>query len=197
MNSDLLRNDKSPESQAEIHETQWLALQYVLGDLSDEQAEEFELAMADDVTLCEAVLVATRLSAGIVRACDSPSAFQSATRYIPRVEPPVRPIFVRFSVLAATAALLMAVMLLVTFGDSAQQTATAAQDDATADALAMLLNNAPANEISSEFDELIEADDSISSLVAPAWLLTAVELAEAAGEGDHKTTEPEKESGVY
>ena len=197
MNSDAFKNGDSAEMQPEKNETQWLAWQYVLGDLSDEQAEEFELAMADDVTLCEAVLIATRLSAGIVRACDSPSAFQSATRYVPQVESPVRPMFVRFSVLAATAALLMAVMLLVTFGDSAQQSATAAQDDATADALAMLLNIAPANEINSEFDELIEADDSISTLVAPEWLLTAVDLDEAAGKGDHRPNGPEKESGVY
>ncbi|MEZ6033299.1 MAG: hypothetical protein R3C17_09415 [Planctomycetaceae bacterium] len=203
MNSDaFLKNGNSAELQPEHHETQWLAMQYVLGDLTDEQTEQFELAMVEDVTLCESVLMATRLSAGIVQAYDSQLPFQSATRSVPKAESPPRPRFVRFSVFAATAALTMVVILLVTFGGSAQPILTAAHDDATADdatadALAMLLNNAPANEISSEFDELIEADDSISSLVAPAWLLTAVDLDEAAREGDHKSSGPEKESGVY
>lgn len=198
MNSDAFRkNGNSAELQPEHHETQWLAMQYVLGDLSDEQTELFELAMAEDATLCESVLMATRLSAGIVRAYDSQLPFRTATRCVPQAESPPRPKFVRFSVFAATTALSMVVILLVTFGGSAQQILTAAHDDATADALAMLLNNAPANEMSSEFDELIEADDSISSLVAPAWLLTAVDLAEAAGEGDQKSSGPEKESGVY
>ncbi|MCA9008244.1 MAG: hypothetical protein KDB01_00785, partial [Planctomycetaceae bacterium] len=134
MNSDaFLKNGNSAELQPEHHETQWLAMQYVLGDLTDEQTEQFELAMAEDVTLCESVLMATRLSAGIVQAYDSQLPFQSATRSVLKAESPPRPRFVRFSVFAATAALTMVVILLVTFGGAAQPILTAAHDDATAD----------------------------------------------------------------
>ncbi len=36
-------------------DVQWLAMRYVLGELSDEQAETFEAAMSEDVALCEFV----------------------------------------------------------------------------------------------------------------------------------------------
>lgn len=39
----------------------WLAMQYVLGELSESDRDAFEERMADDLTICEAVTTATRL----------------------------------------------------------------------------------------------------------------------------------------
>ena len=70
-------------------------------------------------------------------------------------------------------------------------------DDATADMLAMLLHNSSSAEMSSEIDEISFPDDSVSSLVAPEWLLTAVDLDSAGGQDDIPVISPEDESGVY
>jgi hypothetical protein len=74
----------------------------------------------------------------------------------------------------------------------------AAVDDATADALAMLLQDTEANDLNTDLDELTGGDDSVASLVAPEWLLTAVDLdAAATSTEDHPAIGPDAEAGVY
>lgn len=49
----------------------WLALRYVLGELSVQETADFEAGLTDDVELCQAVADATRLVAGVRQAGDS------------------------------------------------------------------------------------------------------------------------------
>ncbi len=88
-NSEMtMRKDKTDASQRVIDDTQWFAMQYVLGEFSDEQTELFESAMADDVTLCEAVFAATQLTCGIALAC--------------KAQPSAPPVIARVTMIAAT-----------------------------------------------------------------------------------------------
>ena len=191
---------KTNTSQPTLDDVQWSALQYVLGELSDEQTELFESAMENDVVLCEAVLAATQLTCGIALACESQSSTQPLIASVTLISAPdsfSRPAFARFGVFAAPAALVLAVLAMVTLPTRQGAGELASVDDATADALAMLLNDAEASEMETDLDELTGSDDSDASLVAPEWLLTAVDLDAAASSEDHPTIGPDNEAGVY
>ena len=86
---------------------------------------------------------------------------------------------------------------MVTMNNSPRRDEVTINDDATADALTMLLENASASDMNAEFDEWSVSDDSFSSLVAPEWLLTAVELDAAAGSEALPENGSDEESGVY
>ncbi len=196
-----MTQDKTNTSQSTLDDVQWSAMQYVLGELSDEQTALFESAMENDVALCEAVLAATQLTCGIALACESQPSAQPLIASVTLIAAPDsfrRPAFARFGVFAAAAALVLAVLAMVTFPTRQGPDDLAAVDDATADALAMLLNDAEASEMNTELDELSGSDDSVASLVAPEWLLTAVDLdAAAASSEDHPAIGPDDEAGVY
>jgi anti-sigma-K factor RskA len=198
-----LNSNHTDAVQSDADDAQWLATRYVLGELSDEQAETFEAAMSEDVALCEAVLQATLLNSAIALAHESqPSEVPMLARITSDESPlPViateRSMFARFGVFAATAAMVLAVLAMVMLQNYPQTEELASDDDATADMLAMLLHNSSSAEMSSEIDEISLADDSVSSLVAPEWLLTAVDLDSAGGQDDIPVISPEDESGVY
>jgi anti-sigma-K factor RskA len=177
----------------------WQAMQYVMGELSDEQMELFESAMADDVTLCEAVLVATRLSAGIAMAFESQRSVQPISVRVTNVEfraLPDRSVFTQFSVFMAAAAMGLALLTMVTIGNS-RTVANMSQDAAVADALVALLHSAQTNDVQAEFDEPVDSDGSLSSLIVPEWLLTAVDLDAEARPEIRDGSGPVEESGVY
>lgn len=52
----------------EISELEWLACQYVLGELSNEQVEQFELQLATDEAACSALAAAVKLMQNTVSA---------------------------------------------------------------------------------------------------------------------------------
>ncbi len=198
-----LNSNSSPAFRSDADDAQWLAMRYVLGELSDEQAESFEAAMADDVALCEAVLQATLLNSAVVLAYESQrsempvlvgATSEESTLSVRAID---RSAFSRFGVFAATAAMVLAVMAMVMMQNSPPADALASDDEATADMLAMLLDNSLSSDMSGEFDEFSSPDDSISSLVAPEWLLTAVDLDSAVESEDIPLNRPEDESGVY
>ncbi|MEJ7591098.1 MAG: hypothetical protein WKF77_06080 [Planctomycetaceae bacterium] len=195
-----MRQDRTSASQPEIDDAQWSAMQYVLGELSDEQTELFESAMADDVTLCEAVLAATQLTCGIALACKTQPSTQPVIASVTMIAAPVafrRPTFARFGVFAASAAMVLAVLAVGTLQTRQGGGDLLAIEDATADALALLLHDAESNDMNTELEELVASDDSVSSLVAPEWLLTAVDLDAAAASEDHPAIGPNDEAGVY
>ena len=193
-------HDRTTAWQSDFDDVQWCAMQYVLGELSDKQTELFEAAMADDVTLCEAVLEATRLTCGIALACKTQPSTRPVIAGVTMIAVPVpfeRPAFARFGVFTAMAAMVLAVLAMVPLQPRHGGGELAAVDDATADALALLLDDAATNDLNPVFEEWAVSDDSISSLVAPEWLLTAVDLdAVVAAEG-HPEIGPDDESGVY
>jgi len=200
--SDLISNN-TDAVQPDADDAQWLAMRYVLGELSDEQAESFEAAMADDVALCEGVLQAILLNSAVALAFESQQSGRTALVGVTSDESslPVvainRSPFARFGVFAATAAMVLAVLAMVMLQNSPQAEVLSSDDDATADMLAMLLDNSSSSDLSGEFDEFSSADDSVSSLVAPEWLLTAVDLDSAGDQNDIPAIRPEEESGVY
>ena len=105
--------------------------------------------------------------------------------------------FASFGVFAATTAMVLAVMAMVWMQNFPQAELLASEDDATADMLAMLLRNSSSSDLSSEVDEFSPTDDSVTSLVAPEWLLTAVDLDSASELEDIPAISSEDESGVY
>lgn len=54
----------------------WLAMQYVLGELSDADRDQFEIRLADDLAACEAVAQASRLQLALQAAIASSVAVQ-------------------------------------------------------------------------------------------------------------------------
>lgn len=197
-------NDKTPNEadvrQSLVDENHWLAMQYVSGDLTDEQAESFELAMVDDISLCEAVLLATRLTSGIVLACSAERSSRPELVSVARSLTPTphrRSRLALFGVFAATVAMVLVVIGMMTPQNGAAPGKVASADDAAAKMLATLLHNTSAGDMNVEFDELSVADDSVSSLVAPEWLLTAVDLDSAATQGQLPVIGTDDESGVY
>ena len=184
-----------------IDDTQWLAMQYVLGELTQEESEQFESAMFEDVALCEAVVAATQLTAGIAMACGlrpASSAPVVFARMPSSISEPIRPAFARTIVVGAAITMALTVLEMVTLQNSPRSGASsAAIDDAAADALAVLLRNETLNDSPNEFDEWNVPDDSISGLVAPEWLLTAVDLDASSESDDHPVVSPDDESGIY
>lgn len=200
--SDMISNN-SNAVQPDADDAQWLALRYVLGELSDEQAESFEAAMAEDTSLCEAVLQATLLNSAVALACKSQQSGMPALLHgtsdestLPAIAIESSP-FARFGVFAATAAMVLTALAMVMLQNSPQVEELASDDDATADMLVMLLHNSSSSDLSAEFDEFSSTDDSVSSLVAPEWLLTAVNLDSAGVQEDIPVNRSEDESGVY
>ena len=128
--------------------------------------------MSEDVALCEAVLQATLLNSAVALAHASRQSGKQALVGVTSDESslPVvaahRSSFVRFGVFTATAAMILVVLAMVMLQNSPQAKVLASDDDATADMLAMLLDNSSANDMSGEFDEFNPTDDSVSSLVA-------------------------------
>ena len=192
-----MTQDKASVSQPDLGDVQWSAMQYVLGELSAEQAELFETAMADDVALCEAVIAATQLTCGIALAC----TIRPSTRSLIVVAEPVllrRPAFACFGVFTAAVALVLAVIAMVSQQPPRSgEVDFAAVDDATADALVLLLDDASAIDMNAELEEWTVSDDSVSSLIAPEWLLTAVDLDAAAAADDHHGIKTDNEEGIY
>ncbi len=196
-----MTQDKASVSQPDHGDVQWSAMQYVLGELSSEQAELFETAMADDVALCEAVIAATQLTCGIALACTIRPSTRPLIMVGAMVAEPVllrRPAFACFGVFTAAVALILAVIAMVSQQRPRPgEVDFAAVDDATADALVLLLDDASAIDMNAELEEWSVSDDSVSSLVAPEWLLTAVDLDAAAAADDHHGIKTDDEAGVY
>jgi hypothetical protein len=195
-----MKQDKTSAAQPDLDDVQWSTMRYVLGELPDDQTELFETAMADDLTLCEAVLAATQLTCGIALACTMrPSAQPVIADVAMRAEPVLfrRPAVARFGVFAAAVAMVLAVIAMSTLQPRQSGGELAVVDDATADALVLLLHDASANDMNTELEEWTVSDDSVSGLVAPEWLLTAVDLDAAAALEDHHGITTDDEAGVY
>lgn len=158
---------------------EWLAMLFVLGELSEDQCSQFEAAMLEDVALCEVVVEASRISAGLVLALETK----------PELSRPVairqRSAISRFTVFAAGTALVVLLIAVVNsqFFFPAGHSVVVEDADA-ADALVNLLSTDPPADVDAESDDEPMLDDSIADLVAPEWLLTAVDLDEAEVDGD-------------
>ncbi len=172
---------------------QWLAMQYVLDELSAEQAAEFEMAMANDVSLCEAVSEAVQLYSGVVLACEADRSSADATRVVSRHQRQSR-----FAVFAACSTLAMILIVMFVTRPSGAPAVVAEGSASEADVLASLVSDELPPETSSDSEEDLMLDDSLAELVAPEWLLTAIELDDALKEpGEFPGQTPEDETDVF
>ncbi|MFN9717886.1 MAG: hypothetical protein ACK58L_04275 [Planctomycetota bacterium] len=168
-------------------EQEWLATQYVLGDLSAVEAELFEAAMLEDSSLCEMVAEACLLISGI-------QTSQTASPAL-AVVPVSRGLQERanWSVgMALVVALVFAATLSLRTSPVSSETGwTSAEVDVlTTSGISFV-----ADVGESELDLVpIEHDphDRLVSLDAPEWLMTAVELEKDLNSHDH-----EDESDVF
>ena len=181
----------------------WRAAQYVLGELSDSDAEAFELAMLDDADLCELVLNATRLQAGVAVACRESSTDS--------VRPLVRLSVVKLSVVDSTPAFvavrgqvsrivvslaglgLAGILLTFATGYGEHSSGELAVVNAeTADALANLISESETSDLLALQDVDTDVDPALSEVATPEWLLTAIELEDSSGQ-----PQSSEESDVY
>lgn len=183
---------------AAIDDREWRAARYVLGELSESDAEAFELAMLNDSTLCELVLNATRLQAGIALACreTSSEAVQAVVKLSLADSVPalavVRSRVPRIAV--SLAGLGLAGILLAFSGGSAERSSgeLAAVNAETADALAKLISESETSELLALQDVETEVDPALSEVATPEWLLMAIELEDGSGQ-----PQSSEESDVY
>lgn len=179
-------------------ERAWRATQYVLGELSEIDADAFELAMLDDAELCELVLNATRLQAGIAVACRESSA-ETAPAVVKLSVVDLAPGFVavrsRVSGIAVSLAGLGLAGILLTFatGSGEQSPGELAVVNAeTADALANLISESESSDLLALQDVDTDVDPALSEVATPEWLLTAIELEDSSGQPPSS-----EESDVY
>lgn len=182
---------------AAADERAWRAAQYVLGELSDSDAEAFELAMLDDAELCELVLNATRLQAGIAVACRETSTdsvrpvvkllvAESAHGFVA-----VRSQVSRIAVSLAGLGLAGVLLTFATGFGERSSGEMAVVNAETVDALADLISESETAELLALQDVDTDVDPALSEVATPEWLLTAIEL-----EDGGQPQSPE-ESDVY
>jgi hypothetical protein len=179
-------------------ERAWRAAQYVLGELSEIDADAFELAMLDDAELCELVLNATRLQAGIAVVCRESSA-ETAPAVVKLSVVDVTPGFIsvrsQVSHIAVSLAGLGLAGILLTFAtgsggrSSGELTVVNAE---TVDALADLISESEATDLLALQDVEMDVDPALSEVATPEWLLMAIELEDGSGQPQSK-----EESDVY
>lgn len=157
---------------------QWLAAQYVLGELSAVQTEAFDAALAEDSSLCELVIEATQLVSGVLLAttanADRSDKTQTSAR-LPRTAAVRSKGRTAFVMLSTFSLLGLLVAFLVSSGpESASQLVR--DDIATAEALVALLPDEEIVAVDLLSDVDAAGDESVADLVVPEWLLTAIEL---------------------
>lgn len=174
---------------------EWLAMQFVLGELPACDEEQFEAALTDDLELCELVAQSAQLIAGL-------AAIRTTTRVVassPVVSPVASASLVSSSrrMWSVKATLAMAMVLAVFFslkslplelsGSSIVELESLSHGEMTDPGLA---------DVDVASDESLVSTDSesrLNVLDAPEWLVTAVELEQGAEGID----EDDEESGVF
>jgi len=154
----------------------WLALQYVLGELSDADREAFEERLADDLAACESVAAASRLvltvraaasakgvpSVGPASTADSRSQTKSAFS-------------AWLSVVVASAAMaLLCLFATQTPVNPPSNSDVASVDHAAAELVSLWRSGMDADE--GDVDDMDEGLDSSSEDAVPGWMLAAVSL---------------------
>ncbi len=199
MTNELQTSETAAASiEAFVADREWRAALYVLGELSESDAEAFELAMLDDAELCELVLNSARLQAGIAVACREPSA-ETARPVVKLSLVDAAPIFVAVSsqvsrIAVSLAGLGLAGILLILANGSAERSSggLAVVNAETVDALANLISASESSELLALQDVDTEVDPALSEVATPEWLLMAIELEDSSGQPQSK-----EESDVY
>ena len=170
----------------------------MLGELSESDAEAFELAMLDDAELCELVLNATRLQAGIAVACrETYTETAKPLVKLSMVDSTPASLANRSQVSRVTVSLaglgLAGILLTFVAGSGERSSGELAVVNAeTVDALANLISESETSELLALQDVDTDVDPALSEVATPEWLLTAIELEDGGGQ-----PQSVEESDVY
>jgi anti-sigma factor RsiW len=142
------------------HDDAWLAVQYVLGELSADERTRFESRLADDANLCQHVADAAVLLT--TAQATSPSVTQVAPRIVPRRS--------LVAVTAVAAAALCLVLAVLPRDERPAQTGGAAK--------LVKLWRGQADTLSSDGDDFDAIDDHSEWAAdqVPSWMIAAVSL---------------------
>ncbi len=169
--------DQTPNSDS----LNWLAVQYVLGELSDSEAFAFEERLATDLAVCEAVAEATRLTLTLHAATDSqavPALEADSFHVLPSTTNRSSKTTPRGSWLALAGATTAAAVLLaaMSFGPASSPSTQLAFVDRSASELVSLWRaGSTAAELDID-DADVELAESRREVAVPDWLFAAVSL---------------------
>lgn len=173
--------DQTPNSDS----LNWLAVQYVLGELTESEAFAFEARLETDLAACEAVAEATQLTLAL-RSTEAVSQTTSELERPSFVERPAAPVrsgtaTTRGSWLALSGAISAVAVLFaaMSFGPAGVPTTQLAAVDRSASELVSLWRiGSDATE--PDFDEAdVELAEAGHEVAVPSWLVMAVSLEES------------------
>lgn len=174
---------------------EWLAMQFVLGDLPSHDAEPFEAALTDDLELCELVAQSAQLIAGL-------AAVRTTTRVVASsaVLSPVASVSLVSSsrrIWSVKATLAVALVLAAFFSLKSSPPELSGSSIVELESLSHgEMTDLGLADVDVATDETLVSTDSesrLNVLDAPEWLVTAVELEQGADGLD----EDDEESGVF
>lgn len=174
---------------------EWLAMQFVLGELPSHDAEQFEAALTDDLELCELVAQSAQLIAGL-------AAIRTTTRVVASslVVSPVATASLVSSprrMWSVKATLAMAMVFAAFFSLKSSQPELSGSSIVELESLSHgEMPDLGLADVDVASDETLVSTDSesrLNVLDAPEWLVTAVELEQGAEGLD----EDDEESGVF
>lgn len=158
----------------------WLAMQYVLGELSETEQLAFEDRLATDLAACEAVTRASRL---LLTAREVLAESRPAPVHVAPVVLPAKP--QRNSwlvVVVSSAAVAMLCLLGLRAPSKTESVARLTGRDPAAAELVSLWHSGMAV-VDSESDDIDELADAAGDVAVPGWMLAAVSF-EADGSKD-------------
>lgn len=142
----------------------WLALQYVLGELPDSERDAFESRLAEDPSLCEAVTAASRLVLTARAALEPEVVLTRATE---------RPHHSSWLAVVATS---VSVAVVGLFASQVSLPKPRPADPAAAELVSLWQSG---NGYEAETDDLDgDVADGSGDVSVPSWMLAAVSLAE-------------------
>lgn len=149
----------------------WLAMQYVLGELSESEQQAFEDRLADDLAACEAVMRASRL---LLTTREVMTEAQPAPVLVAVATSPIKPQRNSWLVVVVSSA---AVAMLCLLGlQTPTKTVGVARltghDPAAAELVSLWHSGMAAAD--SDADELDELADAAGDVAVPGWMLAAV-----------------------
>lgn len=144
----------------------WMAMQYVLGELPDAERAMFEERMADDLAVCEAVTRASRLVLTARAAMSPPETIQS----VPAIQSQANRSWLAFVATSVAVALLCVFAFRVPV---TRDTSVAAVDPA-AELVSLWRSGMSAAD--ADQDEPDELADAAGDVGVPTWMLAAVSL---------------------
>ena len=150
----------------------WLAMQYVLGELSDSDSAAFEERLADDLATCEAVTSASRFVLTARAALSEPTIDFVAVAVAGASRGRVVAGSSRGSWLAVAATTAALVLLCLCAIPSPKRTDVASLDPAAAELVSLWRSGTSLGD--DESDDLEELADPAGDVAVPGWMLAAV-----------------------